>query len=234
MSTPFHERLRETNRAAWEAMQAHPFVRAVEGDRLPPAAFLRYLSYERDFVATAIPIFAQALIKAPGFAEQCHLIAVLDALANSQLPYFDATFAALRATPDPAGSFPPAVTAFRDHMHDISRTGSYAEILTSMLAAEWMYATWCTRAAARPIAEPHLAHWVALHAAPEFAAQVAWLKRQVDEAAARVAEEERDLLARHFGNTLRLEFAFHTAPLTVRRTEEAAPPDCDARIRCSS
>lgn len=213
MSAPFHETLRETNHAAWEAMQAHPFVRAVEVDRLPPGAFLRYLSYERDFVATAIPIFAHALIKAPGFAEQRHLIAVLHALANGQLPYFDATFAALRATPDPADSFPPAVTAFRERMHEIARTGSYAEIITSMLAAEWMYATWCTRAAAHTIAEPNLARWVALHAAPEFGAQVTWLKHQVDEAAARASTAEQDLLALRFGETLRLEFAFHTAPL---------------------
>ena len=213
MSDPFHQTLREANRPAWDAMQSHPFVRAIETDQLPREAFLRYLSYERDFVETAVPIFAEALIRAHGFAEQRHLIGVLRALAEDQVPYFVETFASLAATPLPRASFPPAVIAFRDGMHDIARTGSYAEIVTAMLAAEWMYAAWCSRAAARPIAEPHIARWVALHAAPPFAEQVAWLKRQVDAAAAQAELEERALLVRRFGEALALEIAFHSAPL---------------------
>jgi thiaminase (transcriptional activator TenA) len=213
MSIPFHETLREANRAAWETMQAHLFVRAIEAGRLPRMAFLRYLAYERDFVATAIPIFAEALIKAPGFAEQRHLIGTLRALAEEQMPYFDATFSAIGATPLPRERFPPAVAAFREGMHAIARTGSYAEIMTAMLAAEWMYATWCSRAAERPIPEPHLARWVALHAAPDFWAQVAWLKRQVDAAGAGAEAAEQAVLVRRFGEALDLEIAFHAAPL---------------------
>jgi thiaminase (transcriptional activator TenA) len=143
MSMLFHEMLREANRVAWDAMQIHPFVRAVEEGRLASDAFLRYLAYERDFVGAAIEIFALALIKAPGFSAQHHLIGVLRALAAGQIPYFDATFAALGTAPQPRESFPSTVVAFRDGMLEIARSGTYAEILTAMLAAEWMYATWC-------------------------------------------------------------------------------------------
>ncbi|HUC17323.1 MAG TPA: TenA family protein [Acetobacteraceae bacterium] len=213
MSAAFHETLREANREAWDAMQSHPFVRAIEDGRLAPAEFLRYLAYERDFVGAAIEIFTQALIKAPGFAAQRHLISVLRALAEEQMPYFDAVFAALGAKPEPPESFPRAVVAFRGGMLGIARAGSYAEILTAMLAAEWMYETWCRRATARPIAEPHIARWVALHAAADFAASVAWLKREVDEEAARLGEDGRALLARRFSEALLLEIGFHAAPL---------------------
>ena len=213
MTAPFHETLRKANRAAWEAMLGHPFVRAVESDQLAPDAFVRYLSYERDFVATAILIFAHALLKAPGFATRRHLVGVLHALANEQISYFDMTFAALRTTPVAVAHFPASVTAFRDRMDEIARTGSYAEIIAAMLAAEWMYASWCGRAVARRSAEPHLARWVALHAGPDFAAGVDWLKGEIDAAAEQVDVDQRDLLVQRFGETLRLEFAFHSAPL---------------------
>lgn len=211
----FHETLREANRAEWEAMLAHPFVRAIESGDLPSDAFVRYLSYERDFVITAIPIFAHALLKAPSLSAQRHLIGVLHALANDQVTYFDAAFQALDAMPIPSEDFPPAVTAFRDRMHEIARTGSYAEIMTAILAAEWMYATWCRRAAARRIADPHLARWIALHAAPEFEAGVTWLMAEVDSAAEQASADERHQLALRFGQTLRLEFDFHSAPLQI-------------------
>ena len=213
MSLAFHEKLREANGAAWDAMQAHPFVRAIEEDRLEPAAFLRYLAYERDFVGAAIEIFAEALIKAPDFAAERRLIAALGALAEEQVPYFDATFAALSAIPLPRESFPPAVLAFRERMRGIARTGSYAEIVAAMLAAEWMYATWCARAALSPISDPHIARWVALHTATDFVAGVAWLKRAVDEEARLATEAVRALLGQRFGEVLALEIGFHAAPL---------------------
>ncbi|MGH7121605.1 MAG: hypothetical protein ACREFP_21885, partial [Acetobacteraceae bacterium] len=125
----------------------------------------------------------------------------------------DRTLAALRATPLAREKFPASVTEFREHMHAVAASGSYAEIMVAMLAAEWMYATWCGRAAGRPIGEPHLARWVALHAAPEFTRQVAWLAQQVDAAGAAASALDQELLVRRFGETLRLEFGFHTAAL---------------------
>jgi len=213
VSAPFHETLLQANRAAWDEMQAHPFVRAIEEDRLAPEAFLRYLAYERDFVGAAIEIFAHALIRAPRFAAQRHLIGVLRALAEEQVPYFDETFSALGAAPPSRENFPPAVAEFREGMLAIARAGGYAEILAAMLAAEWMYATWCARAAGRTIADPHIARWLALHAAPGFTAGVAWLKQAVDGEAARAGEAGRSLLVRRFGEALALEIGFHAAPL---------------------
>ncbi len=213
MKAPFHETLRVANCALWDAMQGHPFVRAIEEERLAPDAFLRYLAYEHDFVTTAIEIFAQALIKAPCLAAQRHLICVLRALAEEQVPYFNATFAALRAAPPPRETFPPAVSAFRDGMLRIAQNGSYAEILAAMLAAEWMYGTWCTRTAARPLADPHIARWVVLHTAPDFAAGVAWLKQAVDTEAVGMNEAGRRRLVSRFGEALVLEIGFHEAPL---------------------
>ena len=78
-----------------------------------------------------------------------------------------------------------------------------------MLAAEWMYETWCRRAIATPSSRPHIADWVALHAGGPVAAQVAWMRAQLDS----VAEQGRnvDRLFQVFHEALEQEIRFHDA-----------------------
>jgi thiaminase/transcriptional activator TenA len=207
------QRLRAANQDAWDAMQAHRFVRDIEADALPRAMFCRYLIYEHAFVETAILIFGHALLKAADFAARRRLCGVLNGLSGAQLGYFDRAFAALGVAPHaPGDALPEAVTAFDRGMLRIAETGTYLDILTIMLAAEWMYATWCGRAHQRPITDPHIADWVRLHAEPEFLAQPHWLMAQLDAAAPQVDAATVQRLQGLFGQALRLEIAFHTAP----------------------
>ena len=204
------ERIRDANLDVWDAMQAHRFVQAIEQNRLSDAAFRAYLIYECDFVESAMLIFGHMLVKAPGLEERRWLAGVLQALAVDQIGYFERTFAALGVTREermrPA---PFSVVAFREAMLAIARDGGYLDGVAVMLAAEWMYATWCSRAARRPIGNPVLKRWVDLHAEPEFLAQADWLRRQID--AADVGEEAS--LSESFRQALALEIAFHSAPL---------------------
>ena len=203
------ERIRAANRDVWDAMQAHRFVAAIEADRLSPAAFRAYLVYECDFVETAMVIFGHMLVKAPGLAERRWLAGVLQALATEQIGYFDRTFATLGITPaDRDRALPGAVVAFRNGMLAIARDGDYLDGVAIMLAAEWLYATWCSRAARGRISDAILRRWVDLHAEPEFLAQAEWLRGQIDAADPRV--EPR--LGANFRHALELEIAFHEAP----------------------
>lgn len=203
------ERIRASNLDVWDAMQAHRFVAEIEADALSDAAFRAYLIYEGDFVETAMLIFGHMLVKAPGLAERRWLAGVLQALAVEQIGYFEQTFAALGISAEErARTSPPEVAAFRDGMLAVAREGSYLDGVAIMLAAEWMYATWCARAAKSPISDPTLRRWVELHAEPEFHAQADWLRAQID--AAPAAEEAQ--LSRAFRRALELEIAFHDAP----------------------
>jgi thiaminase/transcriptional activator TenA len=78
-----------------------------------------------------------------------------------------------------------------------------------MLAAEWMYGTWCTRASHASISNPYVRDWVALHAEPTFLAQVQWLKAQVDGWSAQRFDFERSSAI--FRKVLALEIDFHSA-----------------------
>jgi thiaminase/transcriptional activator TenA len=208
MSQSLSERIRAANLDVWDAMQAHRFVAEIEADTLSDEAFKAYLVYENDFVETAMLIFGHMLVKAPGLDERRWLAGVLQALAVEQIGYFQRTFEALGISDaERARPMPAAVLDFRNGMLALARDGSYLDGVTAMLAAEWMYATWCTRAAKRTITDPVLKRWVDLHAEPEFHAQADWLRRQVD--AADPAEEAR--LSAIFRRALELEIAFHTA-----------------------
>ncbi len=221
------QRLLSANQDVWDAMQAHRFVRDVEADRLPAEAFARYLTFERRFVETAILIFGHALVKAPGADQRRRLIGVLHALSTEQLPAFDRFFGALGIAPAGAdAALPMAVREFDRGMLAMAEEGAYADVIAIMLAAEWMYATWCGRAKARdaPIASPELRRWVALHAESGFLGQVAWLRAEIDACAG----SDVARLSARFGRALELEIAFHEAAYDdawpVRSRERGVQP----------
>jgi len=211
------QRLLAANQGVWDEMQAHRFVRDIEADRLPRPVFARYVAYEHGFVETAILIFGHAMLKAPDFTARRWLCGVLHALSGEQLGYFDRALASLGAGPSRPGPAPPAAAALGGFMLGVAESGSYLDILVVMLAAEWMYATWCARAAQCPISDPDVAEWVQMHAAPEFRAQADWLRTGVDAGGADIDATALRRLSDLFGTALRLEVAFHATPY------EAAP-----------
>ena len=194
------------NKKVLQRMLKHRFVTDIQKDRLPLPVFHRYLVYEGAFVRTAISIFSYATARAPDIASQRALISILDALANKQVPYFEKTIGKL-SIPIPR-KLPKAVTAFDNEMLDISRDGSFIDIVTAMFAAEWMYWTWCSAASKCQITDPDLKAWIDLHATSEFSAQAYWLKGWIDLYG---KQSSADRLSEIFDRVIHLEMAFHSA-----------------------
>ena len=211
-ATGFALTLRSDNTDVWEAMQQHRFVTDIVAGRLAPDVFRRYLVFEHAFVETAILIFGHAMLKAPAFPQRRRLIGVLHSLAEDQLTYFARVFEALDLAPNAATRpVPEAVRRFDRGMLAIAESGSYADILAIMLAAEWMYGSWCLKAAQTEIRDPELRHWIALHAEVDFLDGVNWLIAEIDREAAALDAAGRLRLSALFGDALRLEIAFHEA-----------------------
>jgi thiaminase/transcriptional activator TenA len=210
----FCEWLRVGNQATWQAMVEHRFCRDMAADELPEATFLRYLRYEHAFVRAAIGTFAYALAKAPTAADQDHLIGVLAALAGKQEGYFRRAFARLGVDPDPLSraELPEAARALRDGVLAIAERGGFAEILSAMLSAEWMYLTWCEKAHAKAPRREAPADWIRLHVEPGFRAQVAWLTQRLEQLGPSLSPTLQTRCAEHFGRVLALEILFHDAP----------------------
>lgn len=209
----FRDWLRESAEPDWSRMVGHRITRDMAADTLPPDALRRYLIYEHGFVETAVTIFAYALAKAPGIAEQAALVETLHALTNDQLEYFDQVFRQLGITAAGRDStpMPPAVRAFGDGMMRIAAHGAYEEIIAGMAAAEWMYLTWSRAAHGRKPRDPVCAEWIALHVGPQFTTQVEWLLGQLDAVGPALPARHQDRLADAFHRTLVLEVGFHDA-----------------------
>jgi thiaminase/transcriptional activator TenA len=211
VSESLSDRMLRENAGVFARMVDHRFVQDIRADRLSAEVFDRYLVIEGAFVETAIAIFAFATARTRDIAARRRLIGVLDALANEQVAYFERVLAERGVAGSPADLTEPRVTAFRDGMLGIAETGGYADIVTAMFAAEWMYWTWCRDAARVQISDPHLRDWVKLHAASEFERQARWLKAEVDRAGRGLDEAERGRLVHLFGEVQGLEIAFHDA-----------------------
>lgn len=214
MAEALTDRILRENRADFDAMVGHRFVQDIAAGRLPAEVFDRYLLIEGAFVETAIAIFGYAVAKADDLGDRRHLIGTLDALANEQMSYFETAFAARGLAPDPAVQADPRVAAFGEGMLAIARDGDFTAIVTAMFAAEWMYWTWCTQVRDAPMADPMLADWVEMHAAPGFAAQARWLRDRLDALGATMTEAQRDRAVAVFGEVQRLEIGFHSAAYT--------------------
>lgn len=205
------DRILAENKKVLGQMLDHRFVVDIKADRLPRDVFHRYLAHEGAFVKTAIAIFAYAVARAPDFRAQQALIAVLDALANVQVPFFEDAFVRLAiAQPE---TIPPEVAAFDEGMLALARNGSFVDIVTAMFAAEWMYWTWCRAAATCHIGDPDLKNWVDLHADQAFGDQALWLRDAIDSYG---HPEDADRLSALFERVTTLEIAFHTAPYGAR------------------
>lgn len=214
--TPLSTRMLTEEAAAFEAMVGHPFVRDLAADRLPDTAFDRYLLIEGAFVETAIAIFGYGVAKAGDLRDRRKLIGTLDALAHGQMEYFADAMARRGLTPDPGLQADGRVAAFRDGMLAIARDGSYAQIITAMFAAEWMYWTWCDAHRSAQIGDPMRREWIALHAAPGFRQQAEWLRARVDQLGHDLDRTTQDDLVALFGHVQRLEIAFHDAAWSGR------------------
>ncbi|MBU2329101.1 MAG: TenA family protein [Alphaproteobacteria bacterium] len=212
MAETLSEQILRENAEVLDAMLGHRFVEDIKADRLDRHVFERYLVFEGAFVDTAISIFAFAAAKADTIAQKRWLIAVLDALANQQIAYFEKTFAARGIDPHDFNLSVPEVAAFREGMLAIARDGGFLETVAAMFAAEWMYWTWSKEAAKLEISDPLLKEWVELHAHPDFAAQALWLKAELDQAGDQMSEAERSRLSSIFGQAQALEIDFHHAP----------------------
>lgn len=211
MTQALSDRILSENAEVFDAMVGHRFVRDVAADTLTAETFDRYLQIEGDFVETAIAIFGYAVAKAPDIAARRKLIAVLDALANEQIAYFERVTEARGITVEPALRNHPDVVAFGGGMLEIARDGSYPEILAAMFAAEWMYLTWNDAVAANMPSDPDLRHWVDMHVSDGFRQGAHWLKDSLDALGTELSEREKARCSEIFGRAQQLEIDFHSA-----------------------
>ena len=184
------------------------FVREATGGTLTADDLARYLLVEEAFVLTASRVLGRVVWESTTWSDLLPSARSLTNLVTDQRDYF----AGVRDRHPVTGG--PAARARAQVLSDVVlqqvADGGRPAALTGMLAAETMYARWCTAAAARPVPrDPDLQAWIELHAAPAFLAQVDALRSDVDALAPGTVDDAA--LDRWFGAVLEAEIDFHDA-----------------------
>jgi len=209
----FSEQMRSQTKAAWDAAIGVRFFREVANDTVDDRVFARYLKIEYGFVDCAAAALGYAVAKAPSFRERRHLALGLYGLVTDQEQFFISAFDRMgipqneRIGLAPEGSFAP----LHDLFLSVAKSEGYVEILTCVLAAEWMYLTWCSTAHKTASERLVIREWVALHAGGSFAEQVAWVRAEIDALALRMSAARKARLRELFEQTLNAEISFHEA-----------------------
>lgn len=186
------------------------FIREASGGTLAADDLARYLLIEEDFVLTASRVLGRVVWESATWEGLVPHARSLFNLVGGQLEYF----AAQRARrPVPEGTGGNALAQARvlsdTVLAQVEEHGRSAAV-TGMLAAEELYARWCTAAAQQPVTrDPVLRDWIDLHAAPPFLAQVDALRADVDTIDPVAVPDEA--LDDWFTAVLHAEVTFHDA-----------------------
>jgi thiaminase/transcriptional activator TenA len=154
-----------------------------------------------------------AIAKAPSFRERRRLALGLYGLVTDQEQFFVGAFGQMGAPAEARTALPPQGLSQPLHalFRGIAETEGYEEILACVLAAEWMYLTWCLKADQTPSSRAYIRDWVALHAGGAFGEHVAWVRREIDTRGPQLSKTRQVRLLAAFEETLAAEVAFHDA-----------------------
>jgi thiaminase/transcriptional activator TenA len=206
----FSDELRAAWASTWDAAVGHRFVDELWTGTVDDAVLARYLVQDLQFLDAFVALLGAAVATADRPASRLVLARQLGLVAGDEDDYFTRALDRL-GVPETERRAPELLPPTRDFvalMDDARCSASYAEVLTVLLVAEWLYADWAARDAPLPDDRLH-ADWIALHRGEAFTAWVAFLRDEVDRVAAGGADQQR--MAEVFGRAVVLELAFFDA-----------------------
>jgi thiaminase (transcriptional activator TenA) len=211
----FSDELRAAAAKHWDAAVSHRFVDELWAGRLDPAVLGDHLGQEGVVLDRRLALMGAAVAAADlpesrlAHARRVGLVAgppaayLARAMDVLDVPLDERTHPA----PDPA-------TAELGELLDATRrAGGYPDLVTVLLATEWVQLDCATRPDAVAPTEPLLREWVELRRGAAFEGWVAFLRLELDRAAAALDPDHRDDLRALFVRTAELELAFLDAAL---------------------
>ncbi|MCH9675751.1 MAG: TenA family protein [Gammaproteobacteria bacterium] len=213
----FTDWLRARTLSDWKAATNHRFVDELAAGTLSDEAFRPYLVQDYAFIETLTTVVGFAVARAPRMPAKKRWAEFLGVLTSDENDYFQRAFDAVDvpAHERVEATLSSTTQTLRDAMLDAANAGTYADLLAVVVPAEWIYLTWASdRRDARP-PQPQYAEWIDLHAIPEFADFVGWLRNELDTLGPELDTATRASVAARFEQLVRLEIAFFEQAYTT-------------------
>jgi len=206
----FTLQLRDHCRADWDAAVNHQFVTELFTGAVDDAVMAHYLVQDYQFADSFVVLLGAAIASADSFAARVHLCQFAAMVTSEENTYFLRSFDQLGVA-EPHRTHPPLsapTQGFQTLMREAAATQQYAQCLSVLVVAEWLYLSWAERCP--DTLPPNFVHaeWITLHNNAFFTDFVGWLRSELDRVgpAADVAIQAR--CADLFGRAVALERAF--------------------------
>lgn len=209
--------LRDASQAEWRAAVDNDFVRGLGDGTLPEAAFRGYLIQDYRFLDTLVSVVGFAVARAPDLPAKARYAEFLGVLTGSENDYFQRSFEALGVSERDLANTEdsPVLAAFRRNMTVAAEAGTYADLLSVFLPAEWIYLDWARSVADGPATQFYYREWIDMHAAAPFADFVGWLQQEMDGSAPAPDSDADRRIRRSFARMVELERAFFEESLAT-------------------
>src|SRR5918996_1302338 len=210
MPTAFHDILRDAAQPIWEAILAHPFLKALGVGTLPHDRFLYFIRQDYLYLFE----FARVLCVGGSKAEDldtlemfanhaANTVAVERVMHTGFAQRLGVTPEALQHT-----ERTPTTQAYTRHLLAVAREGTLGEIVAAVLPCYWIYWEVGQHLATCQPADPIYQAWIKAYGAEAFAALVQQQLLLVDRLGARAPAHEGVRMTEHFIMSSRYEYMF--------------------------
>ena len=194
----------------WEQVATHPFVIELGDNTLAAEKFQVYFDQDYLFLKDWAILLSLATAKAPDFDSARQVVGFLHLGLGGEEGLFQQAFRERGLSPEDVANleYLPTTFHYSGYLRNIAYTGSYIDVIATLLAVEWPYMDWAQRldSAGKQPANRYYQTWIDMHTSQGMTDFVGWLRRTVDSCGATVAGKTR--LQTIFRDVLRYEFLF--------------------------
>ena len=207
----FTDSLTSQIQETWDSVVNHRFTDELASGTLDLGVLRCYLIQDHRFIDAFVVLLSSMIAAARSLEDRIPGAQFLGLITSQENTYFLRSFDALGVTQTERETTPnaPATSAFQALMRDAAKSGSLAEMLAVLVAAEWSYQSWGERVKPQAVAEPfYYREWVDLHSGDYFGSVVGYLRGLLDKEGALLPEGELAKVKDRFFTAMRLEKEF--------------------------
>ena len=194
----------------WEQVVTHPFVIELGDNNLATERFQIYFDQDYLFLRDWAILLSLATAKAPDFDAARQLVGFLQLGLGGEEGLFQQAFQERGLSRQDVANlhYRPTTFHYSGYLRNMAYTGSFIDLVATLLAVEWPYMDWAQRldSAGKHPGNKYYQTWIDLHTSEGMTNFVAWLRRTLD--VAPVNAMDRSRFQEIFRNVLRYELLF--------------------------
>ena len=178
MSERFIENLRRASEPTWSQAVGHRFVTELFAGTISDKVMAGYLIQDHRFLDSFLTLLGAAIATADSFDARLRFGRFVGMVSGEENTYFVRAFEALGVTERKRTGTPDTkpTAGFKAIMREAAATRSYADALSVLNVAEWLYLDWAMKAPAPLPSNFVHAEWITLHDNPDFRDFVTFLR----------------------------------------------------------